>query len=143
MPSAIDITSAHTTSPRPLAWSLALLVGTLLAGLAFRFARIGLPPFLVKYGGSFFWAMLIYWLITTVLARWRVSAAALLAAGVAVGVEFFKLVRTPALDAFRLTLPGVLVLGRFFSLWDIVAYLLAIGAAAAIDRALRRRRFVT
>ena len=133
------MTSSPAANPRPLPWSLALLLATLLAGLAFRFAPVGLPPFLVKYGGSFFWAMLIYWLLSTLLGRWRVFAVALLAASIAVAVEFFKLVRTPALDAFRLTLPGVLVLGRFFSLWDIVAYLLAIATAAWIDRALRRR----
>ena len=52
--------------------------------------------------------------------------------------EFFKLFHAPALDAFRLTLPGILLLGRIFSVWDIVAYWLAICIAALGDLAMRR-----
>lgn len=126
------------TAPRSLPLSFLLLAVTIVAGLAVRFAPLGLPPLLTKYGGSFFWAMLIYWLSSTLLARWSVPAVALLAAGVAIAVEFFKLVRTPALDAFRLTLPGILLLGRFFSLWDILAYGLAIATGALLDSRLRK-----
>jgi hypothetical protein len=122
---------------RPLALSLALIVGTILAGVATRFAHLGLPPFLVKYGGSALWALMIYWIVSTLLPRWRITAVALLAAAIAIAVEFLKLCHTPALDAFRLTLPGILLLGRFFSLWDILAYWLAILAGAFIDIRLR------
>ena len=52
-------------------------------------------------------------------------------------VEFAKLYHSPALDAFRLTLPGILLLGRFFSVWDMLAYWSAIAAGAWLDRALR------
>ncbi len=43
------------------------------------------------------------------------------------------------LDAFRRTLAGSLLLGRFFSWWDIVAYLAAIAIVATIDSRLFRR----
>jgi hypothetical protein len=42
------------------------------------------------------------------------------------------------MDAFRLTLPGMILLGRFFSVRDIVAYWVAIGAAAWLDGRIRR-----
>jgi len=88
---------------------------TVGAGLAIRFVPLGLPYFVVKYGGSMFWALMIYWIVSTLLCH------------------------APALDAFRLTLPGILLLGRFFSVWDIVAYWLAISIGAIIDRALIRQ----
>jgi hypothetical protein len=56
---------------------------------------------------------------------------------IATGVEFFKLYRSQGMDAFRLTLPGTLLLGRYFSVWDIVAYWLAIALAALLDNKLR------
>ena len=41
------------------------------------------------------------------------------------------------MDAFRLTLPGIVLLGRYFSMWDIVAYWIAICAGAAVDQKIR------
>jgi hypothetical protein len=43
-------------------------------------------------------------------------------------------------DAFRLTLAGRLLLGRFFSLKNIAVYWLAIALAALLDRWLVRGR---
>ena len=122
---------------RPLGLSLLLMAATIAAGLIIRFARLGLPLFVSKYGGSMLWALMIYWFVTTLLPRWSLSKAAVLAGILAAAVEFLKLYRTPALDAFRLTLPGILVLGRYFSVWDIVAYWLAIVAVAIVDRRMR------
>jgi hypothetical protein len=62
---------------------------------------------------------------------------ALLTGTLATAVEFVKLYHSPILDAFRLTLPGIVLLGRFFSVWDIVAYWLAISVGALVDRGLR------
>jgi Protein of unknown function (DUF2809) len=123
---------------RRLTISLALMAATVAAGLTFRFAHLGLPQFAVKYGGSTMWALMIYWIVSTVLPWWRISAVVLLAGLLATGVEFAKLYHSPVLDAFRVTLPGTLLLGRFFSVWDIVAYWIAISAGAIMDRRLRR-----
>jgi hypothetical protein len=62
----------------------------------------------------------------------------LLAGALASIVEVFKLYHSPRLDAFRATLPGVLLLGRYFSLWDILAYWSGIAMAAVLDSRLRR-----
>lgn len=47
-------------------------------------------------------------------------------------VELIRLVHFPALDAFRATTAGALLLGRVFSLWNIVCYIAGIGAAATM-----------
>jgi hypothetical protein len=123
--------------PRPILLSLALLFGTILAGLAIRFAHFGLPPFVVKYGGSALWALTIYWLVSALLPRARIPAATALAAALATAVECFKLYNPPSVDAFRRTLPGILLLGRYFSVWDLLAYAVAIAAGALLDARLR------
>jgi hypothetical protein len=85
------------------------------------------------------WAATIYWVVSTLFGRMRFDVVALFAGAVATAVEFFKLCRSPGMDAFRGTLPGVLLLGRYFSVWDIVAYWVAIVVAAAADRWMRGR----
>jgi predicted membrane protein len=123
---------------RSLAFSSALMGGTILAGLAVRFAPLGLPHSVVKYGGSMLWALMIYWVVSTLLRRWQVILAAIIAGAAATVVEFFKLYQAPALNAFRLTVPGILLLGRVFSAWDILAYWVAIGIGASIDLCMRQ-----
>lgn len=123
---------------RPLSISFVLMVATIAGGLAVRFAHLGLPPFVVKYGGSTMWALMIYWIASTLLPLWRISTVALLAGTVATAVEFLKLYHAPELEAFRLTLPGIVLLGRFFSVWDIVAYCVAIAVGAVADWGFRR-----
>jgi hypothetical protein len=100
-------------------------------------APLGLPPFIVKYGGSIMWALMIYWIISALFARWCLMSVALLSGAIAAAVEFLKLYHVPWLDAFRLTLPGILVLGRHFSLWDILAYWIAICLGVYVDGMLR------
>lgn len=82
---------------------------------------------------------MIYWLVSTLWRRTWPWIAALVAEAIAVAVEFLKLVHTPALDTFRGTLAGILLLGREFSYADIVAYTLAIGGAASADIWMRGR----
>ena len=124
---------------RSLLLSLALMLATIATGLAVRFAPLGLPLFVVKYGGSMLWALMVYWIISALLPSRPLLAVALVAGTLATAVEFFKLYHSPTLDAFRLTLPGVLLLGRFFSVWDIGAYWLAIVIGAFVDQRIRRR----
>ena len=125
------------STPRPISVSLTLLLFTILAGLATRFAHLGLPTIVVKYGASGLWALMIYWIVSTILSTRPVTTVAFIASAIATIVEFAKLIHFPALDAFRLTLPGILLLGRFFSLWDLVAYCVAIIFGALVDRRLR------
>ena len=127
----------QSMKPRPLKTSLALFLVTVMAGLAVRMAPLGLPVVVVKYGGSMLWAVMIYWVVSTALARWRLPVVGLIAGAIATAVEFFKLYHSPGLDAFRLTLTGMIVLGRYFSVRDIVAYWVAIGLAVWVDGRIR------
>jgi len=122
---------------RPLRISLALMFATATAGLAIRFVPLGLPHLAVKYGGSMLWALMIYWIISALLPWLRPLSVTLLSGTLATAIEFVKLYHSPALDAFRLTLPGIVLLGRQFSVWDIVAYWLAISVGALADSRFR------
>jgi hypothetical protein len=114
-----------------------LAVVTIAAGLTVRFVPLGLPPFFVKYAGSMLWALMIYWIVSTLLGGARLIAAAATSGLIATAVECVKLYHTPSLDAFRRTLPGIVLLGRYFSSRDIVAYWIAILAGALVDRTFR------
>ena len=123
---------------RPVWVTCALLALTVAAGLTLRMAPVGLPAFVVKYGGSTMWALMIYWIVSTVLPRLPLPAGALLSGLITAAVEFFKLYHSPGMDAFRVTLPGMLLLGRYFSVRDIAAYWIAIGVGAYVDGKIRR-----
>ncbi|MGA2897740.1 MAG: DUF2809 domain-containing protein [Acidobacteriaceae bacterium] len=130
--------SKETMKPRTLKSSLVLFFITVMVGLAVRMVPLGLPAVVVKYGGSMLWAVMIYWIVSTALPRWRLPVVALISGAIATAVEFFKLYHSPGMDAFRLTLPGIILLGRYFSVRDIVTYWVAISVAAWVDGGIRR-----
>ena len=94
----------------------------------------GLSAFVVKYGGSLLWAAMVFFLVAMAASRASRLSVALIAAATAVGVELFRLIHAPWLDAFRLTLPGALLLGRIFSPWNMLAYGVGIIFAVGLDR---------
>ncbi|MDK4702548.1 DUF2809 domain-containing protein [Rhizobium sp. CNPSo 4062] len=111
------------------------LLMTIASGLALRGYgyAINLPFAVVKYGGSLLWGAMVYWVLAAIFVsqrRFRIAVAALL---IAVAAELFRLWHTPDLDAFRLTVAGALLLGRVFSLWNILAYAAGIALALALD----------
>jgi hypothetical protein len=127
-----------TISKRRVPYAVLLMI-TIPIGLAWRMVPLGLSPFWFKYGGSALWAMALYWLIAACLPNLSTVSLGCFAATVAAVVEFSRLWHVAAVDTFRLTLAGRLLLGRFFSLKNIVAYWLAIALAAVLDRWLVRR----
>jgi hypothetical protein len=76
---------------------------------------------------------MVYAIFVALLPRRRPSEIGIIASILALAIEFFKLVHTPNLDAFRLNLAGQLLIGRVFSYADILAYWLAIAAFALVD----------
>ena len=113
-----------------------LCVAIIVCGLALRGLglRLGLPAFIVKYGGSVLWGTMVYFLVAIAASHLSRRSITLISAVIAVAVELFRLVHTPALDAFRLTLAGALLLGRVFSPWDMLAYGVGIVSAIGLDR---------
>lgn len=117
--------------------ALALVV--IACGLSLRWYGfpLGLPAFVVKYGGSLLWATMVFLLVGVLLPRLTRSRLAAIAVAIAIVVEFSRLVHAPWLDAFRLTTAGALLLGRIFSLWNLVAYAVGIAFGAWIDGLVR------
>lgn len=111
----------------------------IVAGLALRSFGydIGLPFPVVKYGGSLLWGAMVFLLVASVMVSCRLAVVGAIALVIAAAVEFSRLYHTPMLDEFRLTLDGKLLLGRVFSLWNIVVYAAGIGLGMAIEMRLR------
>ena len=115
---------------------ICLYLIVIVSGLALRRfgLNIGLPAAIVKYGGSILWGTMVYFLVAITIPRIPRWSIAWFAAVIAIAVELFRLVHTPWLDTFRLTLAGALLFGRIFSWWNFLAYgagmLLAFGLDA-------------
>lgn len=108
---------------------LAAAMMVIIGGLCLRAFgyEVGLPFVAVKYGGSELWGAMVYLLLAAILpSRWygyEVHIAVVV-------VELIRLVHFPALDAFRATAAGALLLGRVFSVWNIVCYIGGIAVAS-------------
>jgi hypothetical protein len=107
---------SDATGP-PVVARILLCVSVTICGLALRRcgSGLGLPAFFVKYGGSMLWGAMMFFLVAIAAPRLTRRNVASIAAVVAVCVELFRLVHSPWLDAFRLTLAVALLLGRIFS----------------------------
>ncbi len=116
-----------------------LLLMTIPLGLAWRMAPLGLSPFFFKYGGSVLWAAALYWFVAACLPRLGSFAVAWIAAATAAALEFSRLWHTATMDAFRVSLSGRILLGRYFSFRNIAAYWLAIALIALLDEFAVRR----
>lgn len=112
--------------------TLTLLL-TIPIGLAVRLLPLGLPWFLYKYLGSTLWAGALYWFLATLLPTLCPIVVATIALTIATLLELSRLVSIAPIDTFRLTFAGKILLGRYFSLKNILAYLLAITLTAALD----------
>jgi Protein of unknown function (DUF2809) len=99
---------------------------------------IALPAIVVKYGGSILWGAMVFFLVAIAAPHFPRGKIALVSTVIAVCVELLRLVHAPWLDEFRLTLAGAWLVGRIFSLWDILAYGAGIGLALGLDRLAKR-----
>ncbi|MGY8708053.1 DUF2809 domain-containing protein [Bradyrhizobium sp. 18BD] len=120
----------------------ALALAVIACGLSLRWYGfpLGLPAFVVKYGGSLLWATMVFLLVGVLLPRLTRTQIAAIALVIAIVVEFSRLVHTPWLDAFRLTTAGALLLGRMFSLWNLIAYFIGIVTGIWLDSIVIRNR---
>ena len=93
-----------------------------IAGLASRRYRGQLPAFLAEYAGDTLWALMVFLLVSTLLAGRPVLARAAISIALAVLVEISQLYHAPWIDAIRQTTLGGLVLGFGFLWTDLVCY---------------------
>ncbi len=121
--------------PRPL--YAALLLGTVVLGLASRHYADALPGFIARYAGDVLWASMMVWLVALARPREttpRIAAAALL---IAFAVEGSQLYHAAWIDAIRSTRIGALVLGVGFLWSDLVCYAFGVVVSALIVKLSR------
>lgn len=132
-------TTPTTTSlaRRRLGLALAAVV-TVAAGLAVRLGLRGVPGTAWWTGpvGDVLYAVLIYLLAAFCAPRVRTAALAAAAFGICAAIELFQLTGIPA-DLGQAFPPARLVLGTGFLWSDLLLYLVGVGAAAAVDAAVR------
>jgi hypothetical protein len=104
------------------------------AGLLWRSGLIPLPQWVSNNGGDSLWALMVFVGFGFLLPRASMLKLALLALGVAWGVEFSQLYHAPWIDASRATIPGKLVLGNTFHWPDLAAYVVGIVPGALVER---------
>jgi Protein of unknown function (DUF2809) len=129
----MNLSQTMQRSSRRRLTCLAMMLLLVPLGLVCRFVPIGLPPLIVKYGGSFLWAATVYWFIAFFLARQKPLTIGLIALIVSTAIEFLKRVQSSPLEGVRNTFFGKVILGRYFSYTDIVVYWFAILCALWID----------
>jgi hypothetical protein len=118
--------------PRRVVYAVAT-AAIISAGLLCRLPGSGLPWPVAKWSGSILWGAMVYLLVA--LARPNAGSDRKLAVAVAIAlsVEFSRLYHTPWLDEFRTTLAGAILLGRVFSPWNMVAYVIGALAIGIFD----------
>jgi hypothetical protein len=110
-----------------------LAVAVVAGGLLWRSGFIPLPGWLSNNGGDALWALMVFVGLGFLLPRASTLTIALLALGVAWGVEFSQLYHAPWIDAVRATLPGRLVLGTTYNWPDLLAYAVGIAFGALAE----------
>jgi len=92
----------------------------LIAGLASRKFPEHLPLFLAEYAGDTLWALMLYLLVSTLLAGRPIVVRAAISLAPAFFVEISQLYHTPWIDSIRQTTLGGLVLGFGFLWTDLI-----------------------
>ena len=115
-----------------------------IVGLASRRYQGQLPAFLAEYAGDTLWALMLFLLVSTLLAGRPVLARAAISLALAFLVEISQLYHAPWIDSIRQTTLGGLVLGFGFLWTDLVCYSVGIALglvveAAVADRIQRRK----
>ena len=95
---------------------------TIALGLGVRFAPLGVPWVVSKYGGSMLWALAIYWVVAMVLPGSEPRRVGVTAGGGCDGGGVSEAVPDALAGCVSGTMPGVLLLGRYFAWADILAY---------------------
>jgi uncharacterized membrane protein YoaT (DUF817 family) len=120
---------------------LGLALAVIGLGLLLRVPAWHLPLPVHHYGGGVLWGAMVFLLVAALRpAPWGLRGCVIAAAIGAALIETSRLIHTTALDAFRSTLAGQLMLGNIFSVWNFGAYAAGIGAAALLTVSLHRDR---
>ena len=109
-----------------------------IAGLASRRYRGQLPAFLAEYSGDTLWALMLFLLVSTLLAGRPILTRAAVSLALAFLVEISQLYHAPWIDSIRQTTLGGLVLGFGFLWTDLVCYSVGIATGSLTEWGGRR-----
>ena len=115
---------------------LLFAIVTMLVGLASRRFRQHLPTFIGEYSGDVLWALMLFLVVSFVLAGRPLVQRCTISLVVAIAVEVSQLYHAPWIDGIRNTTLGGLVLGFGFLWSDLVCYTVGIAAGTMADRFL-------
>ena len=117
---------------------LAAALAVMLAGLGSRILRPHLPVFVAEYAGDTLWALMLFLLVSTLLAGRPIRTRAEISLAVAFLVEISQLYHSPWIDSIRQTTLGGLVLGFGFLWTDLVCYSVGIVTGSLTEWGIRR-----
>ncbi|BDV30348.1 DUF2809 domain-containing protein [Microbacterium terricola] len=116
--------------------ALALLLGVIAAGLL---VHATLPDNAASdIAGDALYAVAAYLAVVLIAPWWSPLVAGAVAAAWCLAIELFQLTGIP-LRLGEVFAPAMLVLGTVFDPRDLVIYLVAVGAASALDAVVRTR----
>jgi hypothetical protein len=114
-------------------------IAVVVAGLLSRRYQARLPQFIAEYAGDTLWALMVYLLVSTLLARRSCSFRACIAILFAFLVEVSQLHHAPWIDAIRQTTLGGLVLGHGFLWSDFACYSVGVAVGVFAEKGLQWR----
>ena len=112
---------------------IAMVVLTIILGLASRILSDQLPIFVSSHFGDALWAAMIYFGLRTFFVKGSLPFAALVALLFCFGIEFSQMYQADWINEIRRTLPGSLILGRGFLPIDLLRYSVGIGISFLLD----------
>ena len=123
--------------PRPLYAALLLL--TILLGLASRHFSHELPPLLAKNAGDILYATMAFWLAGLLFPRLAIAKVAAIALAFCFAIEYAKFIQTPWAVAVRHRTWGHLIFGSGFHISNLVCYALGVLLGVGVEWILRVR----
>lgn len=121
---------------RILYMSMSLIVMSL--GLLSRKFVDYFPDIINMFLGDSLWALMVYFLIRTILIKFSINRVALISILVCFSIEFSQLYHGLWIEAVRRTTLGGLILGYGFLWSDLIAYLLGIVVGIIIDKFIKK-----
>ncbi len=105
----------------------------MLVGLASRRYREHLPWFIGEYSGDALWALMLFLVVSFLLAGRPLVQRCGISLALAFAVEISQLYHAPWIDGLRNTTLGGLMLGFGFLWSDLVCYTVGIAAGVLAD----------
>ena len=97
-----------------------------------------MPAFLAEYSGDALWALMLFLLVSTLLAGRPVLVRTAISLALAFLVEISQLYHAPWIDSIRQTTLRGLVLGFGFLWTDLVCYSVGIATGSLTEWGIRR-----